>query len=224
MMEVPILRGATRLGLIAAGIVLLAGCAPSPPEPRPATAEELQAFRDEQARQWWESFAEGAPMPVVEAIEELPPEESYERAIQCFNDAAIPGVTMSADGGWSYSGEGGFEDPLSQVVQAQWWICNEQYPSVMDDSFVKSPSELAWIYDFYVERYRPCLASLGYTFVDFPQRERFVVDTAYYVGWVPHDHSVSPMPTGPGWELIAARCPLPPLLDDLGVPANGNQD
>jgi hypothetical protein len=131
---------------------------------------------------------------------------------------------MTVDGGWTYAGQGGFEDPLAQVVQAQWWMCNEQYPAVIDGAYVKSPSELEWIYDFYVERYRPCLASLGYTFVDFPERDRFIGDAAGYVAWVPHDYSVSPMPTNPGWDVIAARCPLPPLLGDLGVPANGNED
>jgi hypothetical protein len=217
-------RVAVQLGVIAVAITALAGCSAPPPEPRPATAEEIEALRVQQARDWWESFAEGAAMPEVEVIEELPPDEAYERSVQCFNDAAIPGVTMTVDGGWTYGGRGGLGDPLAQVVQAQWFVCNEQYPMAMDAAYVKSPSELEWIYDFYVERYRPCLTSLGYTFVDFPPRERFVVKTAGYVSWVPHDYSVSPMPTQSGWDVIAARCPLPSLLGDLGVPANGDED
>ena len=215
-----IVRGTAGLGMIAA-VALLAACTPSPPAPEPVTDEQVEAFRDQQAREWWESFAEGAAMPIVDAIEELPPEEAYERSVQCFNDAAIPEVTMTVDGGWRYEGQGGFEDPLAQVVEAQWWVCNQQYPAGIDGAYVKSPSELEWIHDFYVERYRPCLASLGFAFVDFPQREQFVGDAAGYVGWVPHDYSVAPMPTQPQWNVNAARCPLPPLLGDLGLPANG---
>ena len=203
-------------------VALLAGCVPPPPEPpRPATAEEIAALKQAQAREWWDGFAPGEPMPDVDVIEVLPPDEAYARQSECLNEAAIPGVTVRDDGGWNYSGEGDSDDPVFVQVQIQYWICNQQFPVDDSDDYVKSQAELAWIYDFYVERHRPCLASLGFEFVDFPQRERFVGEAAGYIAWVPHDYSVSPMPTAQQWQLIAVRCPLPALLGDLGIAMGG---
>lgn len=209
------------LGVAAAAVAVLAGCMTPPPPPTPATEEEIAAFQEQQAREWWESFAPGIPMPDVEVIEAVPAEESNERQLQCLNDAAIPGVTVSDDGGVSYEGQGGFEDPLFMQVQQQFWICSEQFPVAGEAAYVMSQSELAWLHDFYAQRYRPCLASLGFDVVDFPTREQFIGEGAGYPRWVPFEYSLSPLPTQTQWHLIAERCPLPPLLDGYVLPGYG---
>lgn len=223
-----ILRGAPVIGAAAIVIAMLAGCVPSTPElPRSATPEEIQALRDEQAREWWDNMASGDPMPDIEVIEEMPSEEAYLRQTQCLQDAAIPGVIVTDDGGWSFEGdvgvegEVGFTDPLYIQMQQQAWICNQQFPAAGEDAYVLSASELAWLHDFYVQRYRPCLASLGFEAITFPSREQFIGEGVGYPAWVPHDYSVSPVPTRTQWMIIAERCPLPSLLAAYDLPGYG---
>ena len=215
------LHWAPAIGATAVVVVMLAGCSPSPGPPRPATAEEIQALREAQARNWWDTFADGAPMPVVEVIEVLPAEESYERQLQCITDAAIPGVTVMDGGGVHYEGDGGYDDPWPLALEQQYWLCAQQYPVGGEDEYILSTSELAWLYDFYLKRYQPCLGSLGFEFLDFPEREQFIGDAAGYPAWVPHDYSVAPVPTRDQWTLIAERCPLPELLDRYELPGFG---
>ena len=209
-----IARWAPAIGATAVVAAMLAGCTPPPEPPRPATAEEIQALRDERAREGWDTVADGAPMPVVEVIEELPPEEAYERQLQCMEDAAIPGVSVVEGGGLTWPED----EDVSRVVEQQYWICSQQYPAAGDDKYVLSQSELEWLYDFFERRYRPCLGSLGFELVDFPQHERFVGDTAGFPAWIPYDRSVSPPPSPNQWTLIAERCPLPSMLGVYELP------
>jgi hypothetical protein len=214
-----IARAAAGIGATMLAAVVLVGCTSAPPEPRPATDEEISALFDQQARDWWESFACDEPMPDYEVIEVLPPELAYERQLECLKEVEIPGASLTDDGGFIFPADGDFDDPAFLLVQERYWLCAQQYPADNMGDQVLSQDQLAWVYDFYVERYRPCLASLGFEFVDFPRRERFIGDTAGYLSWVPHDYSVAPIPTPQQWQMLAARCPLPSLLGGLGLPA-----
>ena len=213
-------RGAV-IGVAVVSVALLAGCAHSPESPRPATAEEIEALQEEQAREWWESFAGYKPMPEVEVIEALPPNEAFPRQTECLREAEIPGVTFSDDGQWTYEGEPSATNPMFLPVQEQYWICTQQFPAAGDADFILSESELAWLYDFYLTRYRPCLSSLGFQAVGFPGRETFVGDGAGYPSWIPYDYSISPVPTPGQWRLIAERCPMPELLEVYDLPPFG---
>ena len=202
-----------------AAAALLAGCMPSPERPQPATEEEIAALRQAEAIAWWDSFGTGTPMPDVAVIEELPPQEAYERQAQCIGEAALPGVTVGTAGEWSYDGDAGPNDEEYMLVMQQQWICSQQFPSADQDDYVLSQSELAWLHDFYVKRYVPCLASFGYEATYFPNREQFVGEAAGYPAWMPHDYSVSPAPTSHEWRMLASKCPLPNLLDPYDLPA-----
>jgi hypothetical protein len=215
---------AVATAVTALAVAALVGCAPAPEPPRPATPEEIEAFAREMSQEWWDSIAPGEPMPEVDVIEVLPADESSERQTECIRDAEIPGLTVTPDGGITFSVETSQGDPLDQAVQQQFWICAAKYPMEDDYSWVMSESELAWTYDFYVERYRPCLSALGFEFQDFPDRGQFVDGAVGYLAWIPHDYSIAPTPSAQQWNLIAARCPLPPLLDTLGLPASGTAD
>ena len=204
-----------------AAVTVLAGCMPAPERPQPATEEEIEALQQEQARVWWQGIAQGKPMPEVAVVEELPAEEAYERQTQCLDEAALPGVTVGTAGQWTYSGDAGPDDEEYLVVQQQYWICTQQFPAAVEDEFVLSRSELAWLYDYYVQRYEPCLASLGFEATAFPSRQTFVgEEAAGYPSWVPHDFSVIPVPTLQEWRLLAAKCPLPYLLEPYDLPGN----
>ena len=208
------------LGAAAITVALLAGCVPSAPErPRPATAEEIAARQEQQARMWWESMSPGQPMPDVAVIEELPAELAFERQNDCLREANLPGVTVNEDSvSWTGSTDDGLDDPGFVILQQQQWICAQQYPAAGEDVFVLSEDELAWLYDYFSGRYRPCLASHGFDFIDFPGREVFIGDGPGYPAWVPHDYSVSPVPSPKDWQMLAARCPLPYLLEDYALP------
>ena len=204
---------------VALAVVTAAGgCMPSPERPQPATEEEIEALRDEQAREWWDSLATGEPMPEVAVVEELPAEEAYERQTQCLDEAALPGVTVGSAGEWTYAGETGPEDETFVLVQRQFWVCAQQFPAAGEDDFVLSVSELAWLHDYYVKRYLPCLESFGFEATAFPSRPTFVGEAAGYPSWIPHDFSVDPVPTLQEWRVIASKCPLPDLLDPYNLP------
>ena len=216
------LRWAPAIGATTVVIAMLAGCSPPPEPPRPVTEEEIQALREAQAREWWDFFAQGEPMPVVEVVEVMPPDEAHARQLQCIEDAAILGVTVSDDGGIGYEAEDGGDGAWPLALERQYWLCSQQYPAGGEDEYILSQSELTWLYDFYEKRYRPCLRSIGFGFRDFPQREQFIGDTAGYPAWVPHDYSVAPAPTPDEWTLIAERCPLPSLLAAYELPGFGS--
>jgi hypothetical protein len=159
-------------------------------------------------------------MPDVDVIERLPPQEAYERQTECLIEAALPGVTVSGSGGWTYQSVDGEQERLAEIVERQWWLCNQQYPIAYDDVGVLSESELAWLHDFYANRYRPCLASFGFSLVDFPTRAQFVGDGVGYPLWIPHDWSVAPLPNTEQWKMLALRCPLPSMLDSYVLPGS----
>jgi hypothetical protein len=214
-----IARWAPPIGVTAVVVAVLVSCSPPPEPPRPATAEEIQALRDEQARAWWDDFADGAPMPDVEVVEVLPLEESFAQQAACMIEAGIPGVRDVGDGTYSYSFTDD-DDPNVELVQQRQWICSQRYPVKGDDDFILSRSELTWLYDFFMQRHRPCLHSLGYEFVTFPERDQFVEDAVGYPSWVPDDYSVDPVPSREQWALLAERCPLPSLLGEYNLPGS----
>jgi len=194
----------------------LAGCGTSPPEPEPLTAEQVEEIRVEQAEEWWDSVQPDVPMPEVDLIAVLPPQEAEQRRSQCLDDANLPGVTVHEDGSWSNEGQPG--DPTFMAAHEQMWVCAQQYRPEGELDYLLSPSQLEWLYDFYVLRYQPCVATLGHELVNFPSRYVFVGNPGGYSAWVPHDFSLEPRPTPEGWELIAKRCPLPEMLAGYGLP------
>jgi hypothetical protein len=202
------------LGLVALG---LAACSPPPPPPEPPTAEEIAAVRAEMAQSWWDSMDLDVPMPHVEVIEELPAQQAAARQTQCLEEANLPGVQVDGPGTWSFGGSNsddvGFVD-----VQTLWWVCAQQYPSTDETEFLLSASELAWLYDFYVQRYEPCVATLGIELLDLPPREYFLSETGGYPAWVPYEQSLRPVPTADDWQVLAQRCPLPDMLAAYGLP------
>jgi hypothetical protein len=212
-------RAALAVGASVAVLATLAGCASAaPPLPEPATAAEIEALRNEQARMWWDSMASGEPMPEIDVIEVMPPDEAFMRQTECLAEANLPGVSVGSEGEWHYSGSAEFNDPDFMVVQQQFWACAQQYPSSGDRDHVLSQSELGWLHDYYAKRYLPCLASLGFESLAFPSRRTFIGEGAGYASWVPHDFSVIPVPTAQQWAMLAERCPLPYLLDGYGLP------
>jgi hypothetical protein len=99
-------------------------------------------------------------------------------------------------------------------------MCVQQYPAAFgDDGFILSPSELEWLYDFYVERYEPCVAALGIELLELPSREQFISNgTGGYPAWLPYEQTVRPIPTTAGWAVLAQRCPLPQMLREYELP------
>lgn len=210
-------RGVLAAAALAVAAVLV-GCMPSPERPQPATEEEIAALRHEEASAWWDEIANGAPMPEVAVIERLPPEEAYVRQTECLGEAALPGVTVLNAGEWSYAGDAGPNDGAYRLVMKQQWICSQQFPATEQDGYVLSQSELAWLHDYYVKRYLPCLQSHGFEALYMPNREQFIGEAAGYPQWMPHDYSVGPVPTSQQWRMLASKCPLPDLLEPYDLP------
>lgn len=201
------------LALAALGLV---GCGTPAPEPQPLTTEQVEAIRSAHAEEWWNSVQPDVPMPDVDVIGVYPPGEAFELRRQCLETANLPGVTVTDDGGWSIQGEPG--DPAFTAADAQVWVCAQQYRAEGETDHLLSPSQLEWLYDFYVLRYRPCVATMGHELLNFPSREVFLGSSVGYATWIPHDFSVEPVPTPEGWALIAQRCPLPEMLESYGLP------
>ncbi len=208
--------------LVAVGAALavaLAGCIPAvsskPTLDPPPTAEQLDAMLAQQSRNWWDAISPGIPMPDVAVIDELPPGAAAAEQSECLDEAGLPGVSVLGPGEWTFSGAAP-NDPAYTAAQKQWWICSQQYPAQVGD-YLLTPSQLDWLYDFYVERYQPCLRSFGIEMLGFPSREQFV-DESGAVGWIPYEQSVRPIPTTAEWHLLAKDCPLPDLLDGYRLP------
>ena len=214
-MSTVVQRAAIAVVTLALAGAVLAGCG-SPPEPAPPTQEQIDAVRASEAQTWWNSMFTDRPMPEVAVIEELPLEDALARQTQCLEEANIPGVTVNGRGEWSYDGELG-DDPMGSAAQEQWWICAQQYPAHSDDGWILSPSQLEWLHGYYTERYIPCLRTVGLEPTGFPSRADFLSNGSY-PAWVPHDATVTPIPTPGEWERVADRCPLPEMLQHYGLP------
>ena len=199
----------------------LAGCGSPTPVPPPPTQEELDAAREAQAQSWWDSMSTGTTMPDIDVIEVLPREDAYLRQGECLEEAQLPGVRVSDPGQWSYDGSDP-TDPNGDRVMVQWWICAQQFPSTDELDWMRSPRQLDWLYDYFNERYIPCLRSIGIEPVMFPSRREFLNGNGY-PGWLPFPEAMDPTPRSSDWVLIAQRCPLPDMVDDYNLPGYASE-
>ncbi len=206
-----------RLGAVAGALAivaaLLSGCMPAAPTgPPQLTPEDVTAVRQAEARAWWEGMFPGREMPLIEVVEEMPSEDRMARVTECLEDAAIPGVTIRGVGEWTFD-ELSPSEATELAALEHWWMCAMQYPVRLADTVMMSERQLDWIYDFYVERYQPCLASFGFGLFGLPTKEDFLRDSIGYPVWYPYQEWISPIPTAPEWELLAQRCPVPEILE-----------
>ena len=205
---------------VAAGA--LAACAPPPPGPEPPTPEQIAAVRHEQAQSWWDSLSTGTTMPDVDVIAALPLEKASVQQTECLAAADLPGVRVYGPGAWEFDAAAVDED-AAIATQVQWWTCAQQYPVENDFEWMRSPSQLAWLYDFYGKRYLPCIRSLGIEPLDFPTRDEFLGadllgGNGGFPAWLPYEQTVRPIPTTDEWKQLAQRCPLPDMVHDYGLP------
>lgn len=205
------------IAVVLAAALLLAGCVAAP-APAPPTPEQVEAVRTDQARSWWALIFSGRPMPEVAVVEILPMDEAGERQSECLESADLPGVDVIGVNEWRFDGEG-LADPEEAQADAleQQWICAQQFP--FDESaFLLSSAQRDWLYDYFVERYEPCLRTLGFTTLGFPNRASFTSDPAGYPIWIPWEGALDPNPDVGEWRVIGQRCPLPDMLDAYNLP------
>jgi hypothetical protein len=147
----------------------------------------------------------------------VPSDEVSERWTQCLDAARVPGVSVYGPGEWSYNGALG-DDAIGTSAQVQWWVCSQQYPQEDEYAWMLSAAQLEWLYDFFAQRHIPCLNTLGIEVDGFPPREEFLEFSRGSPSWLPYPSVMHPTPSSSEWTLIATRCPLPEMIDSLGLP------
>jgi hypothetical protein len=198
---------------LAASIVLMAGCSSAPTLPPGLTPAGVKALVDQQNANWWNSMFPGEPRPVIEPLSYDTYDVQRLRVEECTRAAAIPGVTVSGNSGYVF-------DPNDHVVMEafnrQMYICSMTYQAEFDfdapeENGYFSPEQLAYIYDYVVERSMPCLNLLGYTTPELPDRETFV-DRFYVSGYsLPYYQLTPGLIDVRVWERVLRECPPPPI-------------
>jgi len=192
---------------IVASTMLLAGCAAAPQLPAGPTQAEVKKTVYEQNLRWWLSIAPGEPMPVIEPVRYLDPDEDGHEITDCIVNAQLPGIMGDEDA---------FFGNISPEAQHQFdrvqFACSMLYPWDMSDPEalgILSPAQLDYLRVYFVERLAPCLELMGYSTGFVPEPDQFAPDG--YMQWVPY-YSMSPQPqTEREWLLIDSRCPPPPI-------------
>src|SRR5690554_2860867 len=120
--------------LVAASVLLLAGCTGSPSALPPGpSAEELQLLNERMDQQYWDAIrpagADPEP-PTVPVVRTIQSAEWSTVMVECLTEAGIPGVT-EIGGGLAYdlSGEQGATADRTNF-EVELFICQEQYPVV----------------------------------------------------------------------------------------------
>ncbi|MCU1439791.1 MAG: hypothetical protein JWP85_788 [Rhodoglobus sp.] len=198
---------------LAASIVLLAGCSAAPSLPPGLTPAGVKALIDEQNAAWWNGMFPDEPQPVIEPVSYDTYEVQGPRVEECMLTAGIPGVTVSGNGGYIFDPN---DREVMDAFNRQMYICMMTYPAAFDfdapeERGYYSPEQLAFIYDYVVERTMPCLNMLGYTMPEPPNRETFI-ETFYVSGYSLPYYQLSPGLTDTeAWERVLLRCPPPPI-------------
>lgn len=180
----------------------LAGCATAPPPPPFPSPAEMIEIQQEQDRQRWESMYPGREVPVIGIDQTVTLAELGDRVNDCVNAAQVPKSTTE-----------GFSAP--EALQRTIWVCESRYPVVDPTLFMLSEAQLDWLYDYFSERFTPCMTRLGYQ-LDLPDKVSFMESSIGYPSWFPHESGFTPMPTTQQQrDLIDRECPLPSMVSHI---------
>lgn len=186
-----------RAAIVVVGL-LLAGCAPVPPAG--PTMDQIRSFQAAEALSSWQDIFPGEPMPQVQVVATIAPQEQDRVLSECL-DAAVSRLTS--------------RPPVLGELQWARWTCTEQYPidPAQDGRFL-SPDQLEYGYEYLVRRSIPCLRSLGVAYTAPP--------IGFFAGVPFSGEGIAPTDDGrpwwsPYWTVaddalsdVLEACPPPP--------------
>lgn len=204
---------ATLAPLLVSGMILLAGCSSGQSTEHdpgfgglgdPATMDLLESESEQMAVMLGIENA-----PYVAALRLIKPEEYPHAQIECLGSQGWQ-ATLSDDGeGVAYPevGDAAQAGNLSLAI----YTCAARYPLSPVYTQEATASQLAYLYEYYVDELMPCLRSLQYTVVDVPSEQVFIESDGM---WSPYA-SLALAPAE--YRIANESCPSAPDSDDLAA-------
>jgi hypothetical protein len=192
---------------LAASVAVLSGCASAPHLPPGPTPAQVKATVAEYNEAWWRSIAPDEPMPVVDPVEYLAPDDDGHQITDCIVKAQLPGI-MSEE--YTYFG---ITTPAAvRGYEKVQFVCSMMYPpdlSHPEELGILSPEQLDYLYEYFTTRLAPCMELLGYQVTGTPTHDEFV--NRDFLAWAPY-YAMTPQPHSTiEWRRFDLRCPPPPI-------------
>jgi hypothetical protein len=184
------------------------------PGPKPVVPADFEASIADLYGSYWEFLSDGNPSMVKPdvTIERFVTSAEWGVAMAaCMNDRGFAGFRSNSDGGFGSTRIAeGAKDEENQSENVALYSCQVSFPTESSVAWGLDDDQLDYLYDYYVSRLRPCLASHGHLTSIPPEREAFV---GHWSGtfWSPYD-DLGELPAA---EFEAARLLCPVFPADL---------
>ena len=205
------------LGVVA-GMLLLCGCTPAPPDIPGPTTRELADFSQRQLSRLWDDMAvpEGLERPEIEPVRTISNAEYGTVINDCldgFRDRKYRNL---------YGHELIAEQPLSSQVgineNVSWYVCSARYPFDPTGSGYFSVQQLVYLYDYDRRWVIPCMVLGGYDVGEIPDQAEFIRRGVSGTVWSPLEGQFEDFGmTEQDYAELDARCDVYPdyLFPDL---------
>jgi hypothetical protein len=196
--------------VLAAAVLLLAGCATPTPIPPGATDAEADEVVAQALTNYWSVLGPGQErdFPKVDRIAFTTTESWASAQVTCLLAAGLTAREVS--GGYAIDDNG----PLTAAegIDAQR-TCLAQYPVDPRTQGFLSNAQILYMYDYFTQRLAPCLELLGYDVGGAPNRDLYVNAVRSGILWSPYfDERARPLLASPAqWSIINATCPPLPV-------------
>jgi hypothetical protein len=209
------LRTALAAPVLAAGVLLLGGCAAPEPVPPGLTDAQADAVAAQTQADLWaaSSYRGDVPFPNITPLKLVGTESWASIQVTCLLAAGLPAREVS--GGYAVDGDGPLSRDDSALAQA---TCLAQYPVDPRENGYLSDAQGLYMYDYFTERLAPCLRLLGFDSGIAPDRYQYLGLLRAGIIWTPYnDTNAAPIrATTEQWAAINARCPPLPV-DPFGA-------
>jgi hypothetical protein len=181
-----------------------------------ATDADVDAYVAGQLDRYWKQILASSSAadkldaePDVATVAFTTPDTWSTVQTSCLQAAGLQAREIS--GGFTIDDPGDLD--ATEVSLAQW-TCLRQYPVDPRITGFLSDAQVLFMYDYFVSRLTPCIATLGFDVTPPPQRDQYLALVRAGSSWSPYiGADGEPIARSPGeWALVNGRCP--PLPDD----------
>jgi hypothetical protein len=183
---------ATRLAMLIAIALMVAGCSHDESLTMPATppmsAEQKAAAYSAALDARWDDVSSQYPSavrPSADRVRYVTPGEMPSIMAECISAAGFEATDTTDSDGPSFSASS--PDGQEQALAVAWYVCDAQYPVDPEYTQPLSADEIAFMYRYNSSVLLPCLRDLGLEVDDAPSQQSYVETFGTADGWYPYN-------------------------------------
>lgn len=171
----------------------------------PLSEEEAYEQQRTSAIEGFETMHPGVPVPAIEFVRFVTPEEWAAVTAECMTAAGFT-ATVSDDGGVEYGGI-----PVDQAVALDLASleCRLQHPMDPRYSAPLSAYQIQYLYEYYVYDLVPCLEDEGFDIDEAPSFQVYAETYDTEEMWTPYSR-IAIDGRASDWDALNVRCPQAP--------------